>query len=160
MEVIVKFLFFLLGVPYMILSFFETMDVLPHVNSTSLLVDGYVVEMTQDEEKLLQEQVELLFKDSRTMPAFGVIFNDMYKDEIKSGTFISLRFPQLIEVNGLPFDELVFKVEADWSGVNLYRGINGEFNGRCIYIDFEKDMSELDSFIHNLDSVKQIENLA
>ena len=51
----------------MILSFFETMDVLPHVNSTSLLVDGYVVEMTQDEEKLLQEQVELLFKDSRTM---------------------------------------------------------------------------------------------
>ncbi len=155
-----KFLYFLLGVPYMILSFFNTVDVLPHVISTSLLVDGHVIEMTQDEEKLLQEQVNMLFKDSRTMPAFGVVFNDMYKEEIKSGTYISLRFPQLMKVNELPFDELVFKVEADWTGVNLYRGLNGEFNGRCIYLDFDKNMSELDNFIHNLDSVKQIESLA
>ncbi len=142
----------------MILSFFETTDVLPYVTSTSLLVDGQIIEMTQDEQQTLQAQVESLFEGARTMPAFGVIFEDMYKDEIKSGTFISLRFPQIVEVNGLPFDELVFKVETDWTGVNLYRGINGEFNGRCIYLDFDKNMKDLNDFIRNLESVKQIEN--
>lgn len=142
----------------MILSFFNTTDVLPYVTSTSLLVDGQIVEMTQDEQQSLQEQVAALFEDSRTVPAFGVVFDEMYKEEIKSGTYISLRFPQIMEVNELPFDELVFKIESDWTGVNLYRGINGVFNGRCIYLDFDKDMSEIHDFIHNLESVKQLEN--
>ncbi|MDE6583250.1 MAG: hypothetical protein K2K31_01185 [Clostridia bacterium] len=144
----------------MILSFFETTDVLPYVTSTSLLVDGQIIEMTLDEQQTLQEQVASLFEGSKTMPAFGVIFDEMYKEEITSGTYISLRFPQLVQVNGLPFDEIVFKVESDWTGVNLYRGINGVFNGRCIYIEFDKNMNEIYNFIHNLESVKQLENNA
>lgn len=153
-----RFLFFLLGVPYMILSFFDTTQVLPYVMQTSLMVDGQIVEMTEQEQQALQEQVSMLFDGARTMPAFGVVFDDMYKQEITNGTFISLRFPQMMEVNNLSFDELVFKVEPDWTGVNLFRGVKGVFNGRCIFLDLNKDMSDLHDFIHNLEAVKQIKS--
>lgn len=152
-----KFLFFFMGVPMMIMSFYEAIDVLPYVTNYNLMVDGNVVELSETEVQGLQEQVVSLFEGSHTMPAFGVVFNDMYQKDVKNGYFVSLKFDSPIQINNLPFDELVFKVDKDFHGFNLMRGENGIFQGRCIYIDLQdKTMANLFEYIENLDSVKNI----
>lgn len=152
-----KFLFFFMGVPMMIMSFYEAIDVLPYVTNYNLMIDGNVIELSETEVQGLQEQVVSLFEGSHTMPAFGVVFNDMYQKDVKNGYFVSLKFDSPIQINNLPFDELVFKVDKDFHGFNLMRGENGIFQGRCIYIDLQdKTMANLFEYIENLDSVKNI----
>ena len=153
-----KFLFFFLGVPMMIMSFFEAIDVLPYAQSIDLIVDGHEVVLSQDEQAKLEEQVFQLFENSHTMPAFGVMFDEMYREEIQNGKFVSLKFGRVLEVNELSFDELVFRVEPDFYGFNLYRGVRGIFQGRCIYIDLvDKNMQELFDFINNLSTLQDAE---
>lgn len=152
-----KFLFFFMGVSMMIMSFYEAIDVLPYVTNYNLMIDGNVIELSETEVQGLQEQVVSLFEGSHTMPAFGVVFNDMYQKDVKNGYFVSLKFDSPIQINNLPFDELVFKVDKDFHGFNLMRGENGIFQGRCIYIDLQdKTMANLFEYIENLDSVKNI----
>lgn len=66
----------------------------------------------------------------------------------------------MMEVNELPFDELVFDVQSDFRGFNLMRGINGVFEGRCIYIRLiDKDMSELVNTIQQIKNPSLVENV-
>ena len=154
-----KFLFFFLGVPMMIMSFFVTVDALPFVQSAELLVDGKEIVLTEDEQSKLQQQVENLFEGSLTMPAFGVMFDDMFQEATSNGTFVSLKFGRILEVNGLPFDQIVFQVSPDWSGFNLFRGMNGVFQGRCIYIDLNgKTMQDFSDFINTLPALQDVDN--
>ena len=140
----------------MIMSFFQTVDALPYVQSADLIVNGNEIVLTEDEQAQLQQQVVQLFEGSHTMPAFGVMFDDMYHEAIQKGTYVSLKFGRVFEVNELPFDELVFQVSPDWSGFNLFRGMNGIFQGRCIYIDLNgKTMQEFSDFINSLPAVQE-----
>lgn len=139
----------------MVMSFFEAIDALPFVAKIDLISDGQVLELTQDQQDSLRIQVEKLFENSLTMPAYGVVRDQDYKEEIKKGDYVSLKFNQMIEVNDLPFDELVFDVKSDFQGFNLMRGINGVFEGRCIYIRLvDKDMSELANTIQQIKGQK------
>lgn len=153
-----RVLFFILGVPMMIMSFFEAVDVLPYVESCNLIVNNHTIELTQDEQKDLVESVSAMLEGSHTLPAFGVVFDDMYKEMTREGYFVSLKFPQIMEVNELPFDELVFEVNPEFHGFNLMRGMRGVVQGRCIYIDLQdKTMDELYQKITNFDSVKNFD---
>ncbi len=141
----------------MIMSFFEAVDVLPYAQSIDVIVDGHDVVLTEEEQDALEQKVFELFENSHTVPAFGVMFDEMYREEIQNGKFVSLKFGRLLEVNGLPFDELVFRVEPDYYGFNLYRGVRGVFQGRCIYIDLvEKNMQELYDFLGNLSGLEDV----
>lgn len=156
-----KFMFFFMGLPMFIMSFFEAIDVLPYVQNINLIVDGHEIVLSQEEQELLHEQIVSMFEGSHTMPALGVVFDDLYKEEIKTGTFVSLKFDKIIQVNELPFDELVFKVEPNSYGFNLMRGIQGVFEGRCIYIDLNgKNMNELFNTIKSLSSVSNLNGQA
>lgn len=147
-----KFLFFFMGVPMILMSFFEAVDVLPYVQQVSLMVDGKEIVLTQEEQTKLQEQVNLMFENSRTMPAFGVMTEDMFKEHIQSGVFVSMKFAQVLEVNGLPFDELVFKVNPTAQGVDLIRGEKGVFQGRCIHLDLNENMQNMHNVIEEINS--------
>lgn len=150
-----RVLFFIFGVPMMILSFFEAIDVLPYVQNLSVIADGKTIELTQEEQESLMQSVNELFENSHTMPAFGVVFDEMFKEQTQNGYFVSMKFPQLMEINDLPFDELVFQVSPDFYGFNLMRGIKGVFQGRCIFINLQnKTMSEFYEKLTNLESVK------
>lgn len=152
-----KFLFFIMGLPVMIMSFFEAVDVVPYASESSLLIDGKEIVLTQEQNQDLLNEVEKLFQSGHTVPAFGVVFDEMYKDEIKEGQFVKLKFSNVFEINGLPFDELVFKICPDYHGFNLMRGMNGVFQGRCIYIDLhENTMEDFCRFVNSLDCVKEI----
>lgn len=137
-------LFFFMGVPLMIMSFFQVQDVMPYANQVEIISNGNVIALSQEQQDGLLQEVQSLLEDSHTVPAFGVVFDDMYQQEIQTGNFVSIKFPQLYEINGLPFDQLVFKVEEDWQGFNIMRGVNGHFQGRCIYVDLiDKNMQNL-----------------
>ncbi len=152
-----RFLFFFMGVPMIIMSFFEAVDVLPYVSQYNLLVNGNVVELSQEETEQLQQQVEKLFENSHTMPAFGVVTDEIFHEDVQNGYFVSMKFQTPIKINELPFEELVFKIGRDFHGFNLMRGNHGIFQGRCIYIDLqERTMEELYDFVEGLESVKEI----
>lgn len=154
-----RILFFFMGVPMMIMSFFEAVDVLPYVAKIDLMTNGNSIELSQEQEQNLYTKVCELFKNSRTMPAFGVVFDNEFQKELQNGTYISLKFNGVFEVNELPFDELVFKVEPDWQGFNLMRGMKGVFEGRCIYINLQdKDMSQLNDLIAEITTNSNVDN--
>ncbi len=156
-----RFMFFLMGVPMMILSFFEVIDVLPYVQALSFIVNGQEIEVSAEEASEVQKQIELLFESSRTMPAFGVTFDELLQEEVKDGLFVSMKFRRKLEVNGLVFDELLFEVKPEFMGVNLCRGNDGSFNGRCIYLDFiDKNMEDLYNSVTQISQVQAVLNVA
>lgn len=130
-----RFIFFALGVPMMIMSFFQAIDAMPFVQETQLYVGGQEIVLSEDQAAQLKEQVEELLQDSHTMPSLSVVFGDDFQDMFQERTFISLKFNSVYEINDLPFDELLFEVTPDSYGFNLFRGNSGIVQGRCVYID-------------------------
>ena len=146
-----RVMFFIMGVPMMILSFFEAVDVMPYVDYSSLIVDGVEIELSEEQQEQLNSQILQMFENVHTLPSFGVVFNDMYQEQIQQGKFVSLKFGEVLELNSLPFDELVFEVVSESQGINLMRGMNGVFQGRCIYVDLlEKNMQQISEFVDNI----------
>ncbi len=146
-----RFLFFVLGVPMMIMSFFQVNETLPFVQDISLDYNGQEVVLSQEQTQQLGEQIENLFQNSITLPALSVVFADDFNQLHSDGTYITLKFGQTITVNDLPFDELMFKVDSNVYGFNCFRGNSGVFQGRCIYVDLNgKTMEEFAGFVNNL----------
>lgn len=154
-----RMLFFFMGVPMMIMSLFEAIDVLPYATDFNVLVDGKQIEMTVEQKTDLKGQVEKLFENCHTMPAFGVVTPKIYEEQIKDGIFVSIKFDQTYMLNELPFDELVFGVGKDFYGFNLMRGNKGVFDGRCVYMSVvDGNMDELYNSLSALTSGEEESN--
>ena len=153
-----KMLFIFMGVPLMIMSFFETIDVLPYATDFNVMVGGKEIEISMEQKADLQEEIEKLFGNCHTMPAFGVVTPEIYQEQIKEGYYISIKFDQTYCVNELPFDELVFEVQKDFSGFNLLRGNKGVFQGRCIYMSIvDGNMDELFNLVKDIAGEGKVE---
>ena len=50
----------------------------------------------------------------------------------------------------MPFDELIINITKDSSGLNIYRGNDGVFEGRCFYLDLKGNLNDLYDFIEGL----------
>ena len=154
-----RVLFFFMGVPMMILSFFEATQVLPYATDYSVYVNGNVVEISEADREALKEKVEAIFESSHTLPAFAVTTDEIFHEQIKDGIFVSIKFDNVLQINELPFDELIYKVEKDTHGFNLFRGMNGIFQGRCIYIDMmDGNMNDLYDFLTKFDIAESQES--
>lgn len=85
-------------------------------------------------------------KGAHQMPAFGVSIDKLTREEMKAGHWVEFHFPQEQHSNGLPFNSLLLAVRPEYRGVNLVRGGEGQYQGRCIYVDLGGgDMSALSS---------------
>ena len=82
-----KMMFFFMGVPLMIMSFFQVQDVLPYANQIEIISNGNTIVLSQEQQDDLMQEIKDLLADSHTVPAFGVVFDDMYQQEIQSGNF-------------------------------------------------------------------------
>lgn len=132
-----RILFFFMGLPMLFMSFFQVSDALPYAQGVDVIVNGHEVVLTQEENEGVLSQVQELFNHSVTVPALGVVTPQMYEEQIQDGLFVSIKFPGLVKINDLPFDELVFKVEENYCGINLVRGNDGVYDGRCLYVNLE-----------------------
>ncbi len=151
-----KFLFFFMGLPIMIISFFNAADALPYAENIKLLSDGKEIVLTQEQQDDLKDGVLEMFENSRTLPAFAVVTDEMFQEDVQSGTFVSLKFNRVMEVEGLPFDEIVFKVVPEYTAINLLRGNQGVFQGRCIHVQLDKNMQKLDETIQQIQTKTEI----
>ncbi len=151
-----RFIFFALGVPMMIMSFFQVTDALPFVQSQNLFVNGHEIVLTETEQADLKQQIETLFENSHTLPALGVVFDNEFKTDLQDGIFVSLKFDVPIEINDLPLDELWFRVSPEAFGFNLCRANHGIVQGRCIYVDLNgKTMQNFSDFVNSLPQVQE-----
>ena len=88
-------------------------------------------------------------KDSRAMPAFAVSLHDDTMQNVQNGLWIRFVFTAKIEVNGMPFDQLLITIEKDMHGFNVIRGNNGRFEGRCYYISLSDNLDNVYNFLTN-----------
>ncbi len=154
-----RIMFFIMGIPMMILSFFEAVDVMPFVSSSSLIVDGSEIVLTEEEQNGLEEQLVSILQNAHTLPAYGVITHEMFQEQILQGRYISLKFDRVLELGGLPFDELMFRVDSDAQAFDLMRGMKGVFQGRCVHIDLMgNNMQALSTYVDELIAEKERSN--
>ena len=73
------------------------------------------------------------------MPAFGVSLHNETLNEIKSNCWLQVNFNKEIVKNGLPFNALLFRLE-ETQGFNLIRLYDGKYEGRCLFLDLDKEM--------------------
>ena len=82
------------------------------------------------------ENIKNIFAQARLMPAFGVSLHNDTLEELQSNTWLEINFSSEQVVNDLNFTALLFKLE-ETAGINLIRKHNSQYEGRCIYLDFE-----------------------
>ncbi len=79
-------------------------------------------------------------KKARIMPALGVSIHEETIEAMKRDCWIEINFIAEQEINDLPFDALLMRVERT-SGINLIRKYKGRYQGRCIYLDFDEEIT-------------------
>lgn len=144
-----RLLFSLIGVPMMFSAILGVLDVFPY-GDMSFIANGEVVEITDEQKADIQEEFLKYIENAYDTPALGVIFPELYDKMIKDGYFLNFKFDGYYEFNGLGFNELTIKVEEDGYGFNVYRGIDGKFQGRCFYINTENSSESLYKVLDNI----------
>ncbi len=89
--------------------------------------------------------LEKMTTGSRDMPAYGVSLDKEVKQASESGLWLELEFKTTETFNEMPFDALLFEVNASHQGFNLHRKFNKKYEGRCFYLNLSGDMSVLSS---------------
>ena len=85
------------------------------------------------------------------MPAFGVAIHSEIKSATTKGLWVEFVFDGEKIYNDMPFSKLLIEVNEEFTGFNIIRFQNGEYSGRCFYIDLVgKSMSGLYKTIKNL----------
>ena len=84
------------------------------------------------------------------MPAYGVSIDKDTRDALKTGLWLELKFSTTLTHNEMPFDSLLIEVDSEYSGFNIIRHHDNQYEGRCYYINLEKDMSSLYETIENI----------
>ena len=132
-------------------------------NMVDLFSEEYMIEIYKNGEsvELSQEQFnefEEIFCESiegaRQMPAYGVSIHDHTIEAMKSGFWIKFTFDNIIVKSGMPFDSLLINVTKHSYGINIIRGLDGKYEGRCYYLDLDKNLDELYNFIDSLEVEK------
>lgn len=149
-----KFLF--LFVIFPILFCFSTAGVVDLFCGATMIdfyKDGQQVLLSQKEQNQIDNLFSEAIEDSFSMPAFAVSLDNLTKEEMKSGLWLEFVFDKTMSINELPFDSLLVNVNKDQYGINLIRGNDGIYEGRCFYLDLRgKNLDELYDYLSNINS--------
>ena len=151
-----KLLFLFMIAPIILCS---QAGLLPEIFSEAQMVkvynDGQEIVMSQQVKSDFDTLFVEALDDARQMPAFGVSIHKLTVEEMKSGIWVKFIYQQTMEVDGMPFDELLVHVQKDMHGVNIIRGNGGSYNGRCFYLDLNGTLDEVYDFLANLENEEE-----
>ena len=151
-----KLLFLFMIAPIILCS---QAGLLPEIFSEAQMVkvynDGQEIVMSQQVKSDFDTLFVEALDDARQMPAFGVSIHKLTVEEMKSGIWVKFIYQQTMEVDGMPFDELLVHVQKDMHGVNIIRGNGGYYNGRCFYLDLNGTLDEVYDFLANLENEEE-----
>ena len=119
------------------------------LNNEKIIVyfDNKSYEYDMNNQQNLKNSINDLLIDSHEMPALGVAIDEEIRHEIKNGLWVEFVFSTTQNYNGMPFDKLLIKVNPPDMGLNIFREYNGKYDGRCFYINLNKDMSDFNKSI-------------
>ena len=150
-----KFMCFLMIFPILLCSMQANMvDLFSEDYMIEIYKDGQLVEIDKDQFDKFEEIFCESIEGSRQMPAYGVSIHEHTIEAMKSGFWIKFIFDKVIVKSGMPFDSLLINVTKDCYGINIIRGLDGRYEGRCYYLDFDKTLDELYNFIDTLEIEK------
>lgn len=98
----------------------------------------------------IKSELKNLFENSHEMPALGVSIHNETVTELEKGLWLILQYNETKYHNDMPFDELLIKVNKEDYGLNIIRGNNGIYEGRCYYLNLDKNTSKLYNTINQL----------
>lgn len=114
--------------------------------------DGKITTFKKGDEKyqtIVSAMLEMT-KNSRPMPAFSVSLDNETREDMKKGFWVELEFETTQTALEMHFDALLVKIERQYNGINIIRKLNGKYEGRCFYLDLEKDMDKLFAAVQNI----------
>lgn len=155
-----NFLYFLMIIPILLCSQITTLEIFFEQKSDIIIYkDSQIIELNIEQKQEFEDLFNNAFENAKQMPAYAVCLNEMVKEEIKHGYWVKFIYSETQIKNEMPFDELLIHIEQDSSGVNILRGNNGIFEGRCYYFDLENNLNDVYEFINQLkpDTSKEIE---
>ena len=150
-----RFIFALMGVPIMFTSLFNVIDVFPY-GQMSLIYNNNIIELTDEEKADIQSEFSKYLENAYDTPALAVIFPELYKEMLKDGYFLNFKFDAYYDINGLPFNELTIQIIEKGYGFNVFRGLDGVFQGRCFYVNTENVSTSLFECIQKIVDSKNL----
>jgi hypothetical protein len=103
----------------------------------------YVLKKDSFQYDLVLNFIEDILEDSYQMPALGVALNDEIVGEKNNKDWVEFSFGNRGECSGMFFDKLLVFIENDMGGVNVFREVDGRYEGRCFYINLRDDVQRL-----------------
>ena len=144
-----RLFFSFMGLPMIFNAMFNFLDIFSY-GQMNLIYNNEIIEISDEEKADIQSEIIKYLENAYDSPALAVTFPELYKEMLKDGYFLNFKFDAHYEFNGLPFDEITIKIEDNAYGFNIFRGENGVFQGRCIYINTENSSSDLFNVIKNI----------
>lgn len=109
--------------------------------------DGETIEMSQEELNILSDIFVETFEGSKSLPALGVALDEETKESVKSGVWIKFSFDKTRVENDMPFDELLIKIHKENNCLNVIRGNDGKFDGRCYFVELNHSLEKIYNYI-------------
>ena len=112
-------------------------DIVQEVKSVEFFVNGKKQVLGHQQSLKFLNSLKMLFGFARVVPALGVALHNETTVALQKDEWIKLNFEEEKDFNGLLFSALLFKLE-ETGGINLIREHNGEYQGRCIYLNLNE----------------------
>lgn len=147
--IVLSFICLLKGFSFMEENFFT--DMLKNVNIINVYNNGDKIVLQNKSDFLeITKEFESMINGYREMPAFSVALHNETIESLKNGVFVEFEFEGIKTHNELPFTKLLIKVDKEFYGFNIIRFYDGEYSGRCFYIDLDnKNMENFYNFVVN-----------
>lgn len=146
-----KFLSLFMIIPVLFCSRINvTTDLFEGAKNVEISFDNEIVEISKTEFDEFENIFCETIKDAHQLPAISISLDSETKEAMKEGLWIKFIFDKTQVKSEMPFDELLIKLEKDSFGFNIIRGNDGVYEGRCFYLDLQKDCNKLYDFLYNL----------
>lgn len=143
-----KMLYFLMIFPILLCSQPSSMiDLFSEVSMIEYYNDGEQFELSPQQQEKFEEFFCQALEGSRQMPAFGVSLHELTMQSMQSGIWVKFIYPKTMIKSEMPFNSLLINITKDCHGINLIRGNEGIFEGRCYYLDLENTLDEVYQFL-------------
>lgn len=113
----------------------QLINTIKEISSVTIFKDGHKISIDNKSKMFSTFYDKIVYKlsMSRILPALAVSIHDDIVKEMKKDMWIQINFDTTQEIDGLPFESLLFKLEKT-AGLNLIRKYQGKYEGRCIYL--------------------------
>ena len=155
-----KLFYFFMIFPILFCSQISTIDTFLSGSSEIVIYkDSQIVKLSTDEQTEIKNLLIIAFGNAVQMPAYSVCIDEFVKEEINEGYWLKIIYNDTQIKDEMHYDELLIHIENNLKGVNILRGNDGKFEGRCYYFILENNLNDVYQYIDTLSqsNIKKVE---